>query len=367
MRIRLESNKWLLLGCMGLIFGLATACSDDDSNNGGDAGVSGAADAAGGRDAAADSGAGDAGADGSARDDVFAQGCDINGVTLPGGLAISEYTPFDNWGIYQVFDGQYIELSLVRDASIDGVGTFDFAAPATSNDAYLLLATDCDNAEQCQTYYNAVSGTLEVAEFEKTVQGDFRAELKNIRLVELGADGHALPDGKTWCVSSAEVTASSQPLPEFVAPQCTDSGVRSGFEGGDTEVTRSSTGWVTLIETTQPNFPRDELRLELRAQAEVDTTYAIDDVNLATCTTCLSIRSGCDGGDTCQARYNAGAGELIIDTLDMETGAFEARLTNARMVEVTQDGDYTLIVEDGGGWCVDSYRFSGTFTPSTSE
>lgn len=365
MRTLLESNKWLTVLCLGLVFGLSSACSDDDSDNGND----GAIPDAGHTDAGDTNGeigtpdSGDTRSDADARDTPSAD-CDINGLTLPDGLHIAEDTPFDNWGIYRVYGTDYIELSLVRDASIDGIGTLDFSVPTTSNDAYLLLGTNCDQEERCETYYNADSGTLEVTTFDKSVLGSFKATLKNIRLSELDETGHAAADGKTWCVSSAELNAKTHPLPKFVAPECSDGDVESDFNGSETEIEVSSDGWMSIVEATGTTFPRDEMHFELDDDYAVDMTYAIDDVNYATCTACLSIQTGCDESGNCTTRYNAGAGELTINALDMDTGEFEATLENARFVEVTQEGAYSMIVDDGGGWCIDAHTFSGTLTAS---
>lgn len=370
MRIFLERNKWLIV-CLGVLVGLSGACSDDEAEDGGQDVVADAGDTHG---APGPSERGDTSPDagervgGQGRGDAgdLARGdCDINGLTLPDGLYIAENTPFDDWGIYRLYGSDYIELSLVRDASIDGIGTLDFASPETSSDAYMLLGTDCDQEERCQTYYNADSGTLEVTAFDKSVLGSFKASLKNIRLSELDQSGHAAAAGKTWCVASAELTATTHPLPKFVAPACSDSDVPADFSGSETEVEVSSDGWMSIVEVSGTSFPRDEMRFKLNDDYEVDKTYQIDDVNRATCTACLSIQTGCDEGGDCTTRYNAGAGELTINALDTSTGEFEATLKDARFVEVTHEGDYSIIVDDGGGWCIDAHTFSGTFAPPT--
>jgi len=94
--------------------------------------------------------------------------------------------------------------------------------------------------------------------------------------------------------------------------------------------------------------------------------YPIDDLNYNSCSTCLSIQTACldSGGhpdaDVCQTRYNAGAGTLTVTTYDEETGEFAGIIEGAQFVEVTQQGLHTIVVENGGGWCVDSIALSGT-------
>jgi hypothetical protein len=355
------------LGTLGLIAGavLLSACGDNTAFN--NASNNAENNLAAGPDAGNLLDASGKDADGAPDADSLLN-CDLNGFELPDDLKIIEESTYDDWAIYAYSGAELFELSIARESSIAGIGTYAFTnTPPFSGDATLRLGVGCTD-EECATYYNAVAGTLDVMAFEKNEGGVFDATLTNVQFVELDANDVPVFGGQTWCINALRVNATVVPEAEFTPPTCDTDGFTPA---SNTSTAILDFGLLEVTAATSTTYPRDELLMELSDMAGGATsvgTYELTEYDYASCANCLLIHRY-DANGELTATYSAGAGTLDITNFGAVGERFTATLSGVELVEVEIDDEIleTTIVPNGAGYCIDSLSFDLVIEAPTGE
>ncbi len=126
-----------------------------------------------------------------------------------------------------------------------------------------------------------------------------------------------------------------------------------GFAEGDGEYVRIA--FFPPVDGSSPNSPLD-------GPGDYVIGGNADDLNWRTCTTCVLAARECDPitGD-CAKWYYAVSGTIRVTELDYAATSIVGTLEDAKLQEVTIDweGDLSSApVNNGKGWCFDSYAFS---------
>ena len=230
------------------------------------------------------------------------------------------------------------------------------------------MAENC-NDQGCEHFYLAIEGTLQISVFEKTQGGAFEATLRNARMIEIEFSStdevRVVEDGKTWCLGEARLSAIAKPL-DGGGDACDNSGFTPG---GGTSVRASSDALYAEAQSQQGD-PRDILSLQVFSDfdgaATSPGTYQLDDPDYESCANCLLINTDCSrsqGG--CAKTFIAKSGTLDITKTGGVGDEFEAKLTDARLIEVEIDSNTyeTQRVEGGENWCLPEFEWEDRIVP----
>ncbi len=143
---------------------------------------------------------------------------------------------------------------------------------------------------------------------------------------------------------------------------------RSGFDIV-AQVFEAKQGLAVLQAANNEAEPYDVIAIELYSGdgytgATEPGTYELNDPNYKTCSNCVLVSAGCEG-DACAKRFYAEEGTLIIEKWDVQGGRFSGRIENAKLHEVTIDGETYDSTRVAGGetWCIPSMPFDAEIKP----
>lgn len=378
MNVWMKSRRWTTLVCVAAMMSLAVACGDDNNgggssnnannvNNGADAGPDADPQEDAGPDAEPQE---DAGPDAEPEEDA---GPDAEQPPEP----LSGFNSADDGVLQEDVNGwsmltnntdgdRFLSLELPGDGGASDTGTFEFEDFTTTEPTNVLFgAAEC-TAQSCESYFQAVSGTMEITTFEKTEDGTFEVTLTDVELVEVELaqdDVNVVEDGNSWTIEDTTISITVEPIVPFETTCDID-----GFTAEDESITATTGEGYFIVDASTPADASTDANLSLQIyedygeEGEVaitEGTYQIDDYNYATCANCLLIYENCDDQGQCDATYSAGVGTLEITSTGGAGDQFEATLTGAEFAEVTIDASYdTELVEDGTGWCIDEFSWN---------
>ncbi|MGM0557904.1 MAG: hypothetical protein ACQEVA_16075 [Myxococcota bacterium] len=297
-------------------------------------------------------------------DDAVDPSCDLTGFTMTSDdTNIAENN--DNWELFATNDagGRFVQIFLDKASGSADVGDITFRDVPADQAQNLLIMGDGCNDQGCRGVYQAIDGTLSITEFDKREGGTFAATLSNAQLAEIDVDQDGnitrVSDGQTWCISSTDFTAQSQPANDFTV-QCDNNGFTP--DGGRT--VDYGDGALYAEARTRRVEPNDILSLQIFSDfdgaATTPGTYQLDDPDYATCANCLLVNIDCspnNGG--CAQTFIAGAGTLEISSTGVVGDTFTATIRDARLTEVDINPDTyeTTRVQNGEGWCISSFSW----------
>jgi hypothetical protein len=375
----LNRRRLMMVICLVATLALAACGDDNGGNNGGGNNGGGNNGADAGDQDTGDQDGGDQ--DGGDEDTNGGGGCDLTGFTSPTGMTIDE-SAFA-WSLYGETDSQAVSLTLYKEGGTTGTGEVEFEdLPFADIFNELLLGDNCGD-EGCETLYVAVSGTLNITEWDMENEGgNFAAELTDLELVELAqtqSGYERVENGQTWCVDSLSLSATTDVIDTF--PDTVDCD-RDGFTAADGEISAvaSDQGPLIVEAPSAAQAPRDVLSLQIypsvTGAATTVGTHELDGSNYADCANCVLVYTECaEGDDTCEPQTFL-AGEGTLDISSAGTGddgfavgeQFTATMTDAKLVVVIIDQSFeSTIVEDGEGWCIDSFSWDVTLEAPESE
>ncbi len=375
----MKSRRWTTVVCLAAMMSLAVACGDDDNGGGSSNNANNAnnvnnvnndnngADA--GPDAAPEE---DAGPDAEPEEDA---GPDAEQPAEPlSGFDSADDGTLDEsatgWSVLtNNTDGdRLLSLELAADGGASDTGTFEFEDFTTTEPANVLIGAAGCTEDSCESFFQAVSGTMEITTFEKTEGGSFEATLTDVELVEVEltqGGTNVIEDGNTWTIDDSTIVATVDPMAEFES-SCEIEGFTADQDG----VTATAADGYYTVEATTVADDDSETILSLQVYedfgeegevASTEGTFQIDDYNYETCANCLLIYENCTDEEGCETIYSAGAGTLEVTSTGGEGDQFVATLTDAELAEVTIAQSYdTDLVNDGVGWCIDEFSWDVT-------
>ena len=380
-------NQAIAVGLFAILLG-ATGCTEANSayspdneggNNGADSGSDGTSEDTGGDDTSTNPDTAIMSDTGSPQDtgvvddtsvpvdtgppeDTQAPTCDLDGFTLASSTPdIVEEADFWQFLASNEAGGQFIQLGLDKASNSADVGDVTFG---NSSPNRLIMGDGCDS-NSCQSLFVAISGTLEIQSFDKTLSGIFEGTLRDVRLIEIEVDANGVAsvveNGKVWCIDGSDIIAKSKPA-DNGGGSCDN----EGFNPGGGRVVFVDGDALYAEARSSREEPTDILSMQIfsdfNGAATSPGTYQLDDPDYETCANCLLVNTDCSRGQGgCNKTFIAEAGTLTITSTGGVGDTFEGKIDNAELIEVDIDfnNDFeTTPVEGGETWCITNFKWN---------